>query len=152
MLWQIEILEPVTAQVTHRHSRWQASDDQLRRGVRGHHLAAVSGRGDPRRPVHVDPHIAVVMDAWAAGMNTHAHPDLFPVRPLTRDKGTLSIYRCGNGVLGSGEHHEEAVALGAHLDTAEPLPGAPLRHAAVIQSLLVSRPEPRQQQGRLLDV
>ena len=64
----------------------------------------------------------------------HTHTDLFAMRPVVRDKRALCGYRSPNRLLGGRKHYEEAVALRAHLDTAEPDPGGPLRRSAAIQA------------------
>jgi hypothetical protein len=66
--------------------------------------------------------------------------------------GRGGLYCRADCVLRSGEHHEEAVAFGAHLPAAARRPCSPLRPSAAVQCLLICAPQPSQQQGRLLDV
>ena len=83
--------------------------DQRRGRRRDDDLAAVRGRRDPRRAVHVDADVALVADQRRARVQAHAHTD----RP--RHHG-LSFGRGRERARRRGERDEEGVALRVDLD------------------------------------
>ena len=64
-----EVLEAVLAQIHH------LDRGQLTRLLGEQHLAAVSGRRDPRPLVHVLAHVALLAQARHTGMDAHAYAD-----------------------------------------------------------------------------
>jgi hypothetical protein len=100
-----EVLEPMLPQVADVHV---AHERTSRR--RDQHLAAVSRRRDPRRPVHVDPDVALL----GHERRPRVHPDAHPDRPggehfLALPCGCDRARRCREG-------DEERVALRVDLD------------------------------------
>src|SRR5262249_9582770 len=77
-------------------------------------LPAVTGRGDARSPVHVDPDVALVRPGRLAGVQSHAHAD--------RPAGERFAHRRRRSerVGRPGERDEERVPLSVHLDATVP--------------------------------
>ena len=86
---------------------------ELRGAGRDEHLAAVTGRADPRGAMHLDPHVGPCADPPLARVQPHAHADprvVGPRMPLERE------LRLDRGTEGRGcgrEDGEERVALRA---------------------------------------
>ena len=109
-------------------------------------LPAVGRRGDPRRAVDVDPHVALVRDDRLAGVDSHADADRAPLERLT------PVGCRGDRVGGSGERDEEGVTLRVDLDAAVPRERLPQRAAVVVEEVCVSRPVLLEEPSRALDV
>ena len=72
--------------------RHRAGDE--RSGRRGEqHLAAVTGRADPRGAVDVDPDVPLLAHDRLAGVHAHPHAELLAVRPAVRRERALSRRR-----------------------------------------------------------
>ncbi len=115
----LDVLQPVKAQVAEGNSGREVRRGQQPRRVGRHHLAAVRGRRDPGRPVHVQPHIRVLMPGRLPGMQAHPDPEADPAGPVVAGQVTLRRHAAADRVRGRVEHDEETVALGAHLMPAE---------------------------------
>jgi hypothetical protein len=137
-----QVLEAMVTQVAKLHGRVE----QLSRGFRNEHLPAVAGAHDPRRTVHVHPHIALVGERRLAGVHAHANPDA-PGR-----ESLLSI-PCGRDrVAGAREGHEEGVALRIHLDPAVSREGVAQQATMLCEHFGIALAEVVEQARRALDV
>jgi hypothetical protein len=92
---------------------------QQPRRIGQHHLPAMRGRRDPRRPVHVQPGIPVLVPARLPRVQTHPDPDHLPAWPVMAGEGPLSRQAAAHRISGRLEHHEKAVALSPQLMAAE---------------------------------
>jgi hypothetical protein len=110
-----DVLEPVKAQTTERHPGRQPCLRQPPRLLRHHHLAAVGRGRDPRRPVHVHPDESILVPDRLAGVQAHPDPDRHAIRPGVPGQRALPGHAAAHRLANRGEHHEEAVPLGAHL-------------------------------------
>jgi len=108
----------VKTQIPHRHITGQPRGRQLPRRLRQHHLPAVRGRRDPRRPVHIHPDAIVVLDGRLPRMQAHPDPDRRPAGPVIARQRALRRQAAPHRIAGRGEDHEETVALGSHLPPA----------------------------------
>jgi hypothetical protein len=72
-------------------------------------LAAVAGAGDPRRAVHVWPHVTLLGHERRPRVHTHAQADRARVEALRDPTGSCERFR------GSWKGDEERVALRVHL-------------------------------------
>ncbi len=124
----------------------RAGLEQLTRRLRNDDLPAVPRGHDPRRPMDVDPDVALVRDPRLAGMDAHSHPNR-----AFREHG-LRLRGARRRVAGPLEGDEERVALSVHLDPAVTL-------ERVAQDATVLRQDPRvaiaqlvEQACRALDV
>jgi hypothetical protein len=121
--------------------------DQVVGRMRHEYLAAVAGRGDPRGPVDVDAHVAVVAQKRLPGVQSHANPHGAVAEPGLH--GPRRRDRVGR----ARERDEEAVAGRVDLDAApgrarlsdDPPMLGQLRRVAL-------RPALRQQHSRACDV
>ena len=66
-----KIFQPVMTQVTDRHGRLE----QLARRLREQNLPTVSGGGDPRRPVHIDPAVLAIDNQRLTRVQAHSHAE-----------------------------------------------------------------------------
>ncbi len=152
MLRRLDVLEPVPAQVTHGHPGGQPGLRKLPCRVGQHYLAAMRSGRDPRRPVHVEPDIAVLVPGRLTRVQAHPDPHGDAARPVMPGQGALAGHAAADRIPGRLEHDEKAVALGTQL----PAPvgqerGAqqsPLRR----QRLGVAVSHPAQERRRPLDV
>ena len=72
----------------------------------------MTGSGNPRSAMHVDPHVVLIGHSRFARMQAHAHSD-WPVAQR------IARRRCRRQRVGRlRERHEERVSLCLHLDTA----------------------------------
>jgi hypothetical protein len=96
--------------------------NQRTRRRRDEHLAAVADRGDPRRPMHVHAHVALLGQERRPRVHAHPRADRAGGEALTR------FGRGGERTRSGEERVEECVSLRVHLDAAvggERLPHQP---------------------------
>ena len=103
-LRRAQVLQPVQAEVAH------IGAGEVRRRLRQEHLPPVPGGRDPRRPVHVEPDIALVRPERLAGVQPHPHAH------RAARKRALRVGGGGHGVGRAREGDEERVALRVDLD------------------------------------
>ncbi len=77
-----DVLQPVKPQVPDGHPGRQPGCRQQPRRLGQHHLTAVRGRRDPRRPVHVHADVAVLVPGRLARVQAHPDPHGMP-RPAS---------------------------------------------------------------------
>ena len=118
-LRRAQVLQPVQAEVAH------LGTGEIRGRLRQEHLPAVPGGGDPRRPVHVEPDVALVGPERLARVQAHPHAHR-AVR-----KRALRVGGGRHGVGRAREGDEERVALRVDLDPVVPPPGVPQRTAVL---------------------
>ncbi len=106
----------------------------------------VGSGGDPRRPVDVDPDVALVRHERLAGVDPHAYPDRAAFERVS------CFCRRGNGAGGSRKRDEERIALGVHLDTVMPRERLPQDSPVLVEQVGISRPVLLEESGRALDV
>ncbi len=128
------------AEVAHVGSR------KVRGRLREEHLPAVTGRGDPRRPVHVEPHVPLVGPERLARVQPHPHPHRAVRKRALRLGGRRHRIGC------TREGDKEGVALRVDLDTVVPPPGFSQRTAMLGKHLRVAVAQLREQPRRPLDV
>ena len=86
------------AQVPQRHPGGQPRLHQQPRRIRQHHLAAVRGRRDPRRPVHIHPHVAVLVPHRLTRMQAHPDPHRYAAGPGAASQSALRLQAAGHRV------------------------------------------------------
>lgn len=86
--------------------------DERRRRGRDEYLPAVPGGGNPRRSVHVDADIALIVQMRGARVDADAHADRPGGQPPERVGRRLECARCGR------KGDEEGVPLRVDLDAA----------------------------------
>jgi hypothetical protein len=118
VLRRLDVLQPVQAKVPEGCPGLEPGAGKLPRRLRQHDLAAVRDRRDPGCPVHVQPHVPVLVPDRLTGMQPHPHPHRNPARPVMAGQGTLRGNATADRVSGGAEHNEKAVSLGAHLPAA----------------------------------
>jgi hypothetical protein len=138
-LRRADVLQPVELQVPDRRPVRQRAR-QLERRLGQHHLAAVRGRGDPRRPVHVHTDVVILVRDRLPGMQAHPDPHGVPVRPVMPGQGALRRQGAGHRIAREREHHEEAVTLGGDLPAMSGRERRAQQGAMVRQMLAVCRP------------
>ena len=139
-LRRAQVLQPVQAEVAH------IGAGKVCRRLRQKHLPAVPGGGDPRRPVHVEPHVSLVGPERLARMQAHPHTHW-----AARERALR---------LGSRRHcigrtrkcDEEGVALRVDLDPLVPPPGVSQRTAVLGKHRRIPVAQLPEQPGRSLDV
>src|SRR6185436_5519811 len=89
-----QVLEPVLAEIAQGDAVWQVAGDERARRIGQQHLAAVSGRGDPRRTMDVEADVVVTAESALAGMEAHPHADDRRLRPRHRGEPTLRLGGC----------------------------------------------------------
>ena len=100
-----EVLQPVLAEVAQA-----CVARQVACCLRDQHLPSVPDRSDPRSAVHVEPHVALVVDERLTRVQPHPHADRSgSQRVLSRSGGRERVGR-------SCERDEEGVALRVDLD------------------------------------
>jgi hypothetical protein len=106
----------------------------------------VAGTHDPRRPVDVEPRIALGRSDRLARVDAHPDPDrAVPQRLLSRRRGGERLFRAREAV-------EEGVALRVDLDTAMALEGFPQHTAVLGEDVGVAVAELVEQLRRAFDV
>ncbi len=118
MLGTRHVTEGMPAEVAHGHAFRQRVRDERSGRLGQHDLAAVSGRRDARRPVHLEPAVVVAGQVGLARMQSHPDAQIGPVGPRIGDESSLRGDRRGDGGARLGEDGEDGVALGAHGDAA----------------------------------
>jgi hypothetical protein len=150
--FRLDVLQPVKTQVPDRHVGQQPGRRQQPRHVRQHYLAAMRGHRDPGRPVHVHPHVAILMPGRLSGVQAHPDPDGHAFRPGMGGKSALRRHTARNRGAGGLEHHEKAVALGSHLAAAVLSEAGAQQGALDRQRLAIPVAKAAQQCRRSLDV
>ena len=97
--------QPMAAEVANGEGRGR------RRGSREQDLPAMPGGADPRRPMDVDPRVALVGDECLADVDPHAHPDVAVAGPRLLDQGVLTLDGGRDGLVERGERSEDLVAM-----------------------------------------
>jgi hypothetical protein len=113
----VEILQPLLAQVAQLDPRrlLLLVLQQLTRGLRDKHLAAMCRRADPRRPVHGETVVATVARLRLACVDPHPHAHLDAlVWPRIRMESALRCSRRVNRILRPPERGEERIPLRVH--------------------------------------
>jgi hypothetical protein len=147
-----QVLQPVHAQIPHRHPGGQPGLRQQPGRIRQHHLPAMRGRRDPRRPVHIHPHIPVLVPHRLTRMQAHPDPHRNPTGPGVAGQGALRRHTARDRPGRRGEHHEETVPLGAHLMAATGRDRRAHNGTLRRQRLAVPVTQAAQQRRRSLDV
>ncbi len=114
-----QVLQPVESEVAHISVR------EVDRRLRQKHLPAVPGTRDPRRPVHIDPGVALV------GLKRFPRVQPHPDAHRAAGKRELPVGGGGNSIGGTPKRHEERIALRIDLHPLVLLPGLP-QHTAVL--------------------
>ena len=115
-------------------------------------LSAVPGGHDPRRAVHIDADVPVLVPLRLTGVQAHSRLQRLARGPLVRHQPALCLQSSRHGLTGGREHHEEAVALGPHLHTAVPGERLPQDPAMRRQCRTPCPTQPVQQRRGPLDV
>ena len=119
---------------------------EVGRRLREQHLPAVAGGRDPRRPMHVEPHVSLVGPERLTRVQPHPHP-----HRATR-KRDLRL-RGGRHCIGrTRESDEEGVALRVDLDPLVPLPSVAQSTAVLGKHLRIPVAQLLEQPRRPLDV
>ena len=103
-LRRAQVLQPVQPEVAHIRA------GEVDRRLRQKHLPAVSGRRDPRRPVHVEPDVALVRPERLACVQPHPHAH------RAARKRALRVSGSGDRIGRAREGDEEGIALRVDLD------------------------------------
>ena len=150
-LGTVDVLEPVGAELAHRH----ASDlilDQLAGCVRQHDLTAVCHGSDSGRPMDAETHVSLIPDHGLARVQTHTHPHLAALGPPVLRERTLR-HDCGSQRrIGTPKGEEEGVSLGVDLPAAALLRCCADDPLVLGENLAVALPEVLEQPRRSLDV
>jgi hypothetical protein len=107
MLGLVEVLQPVTAQVADGDSLGQARAHENPRGVGEKDLSTVSGGGDPRRSVYVDPNVVTTADGTFPRVHAHPDPERPSVRPRFGGEAPLRCHRCADRRRRRAEYDKE---------------------------------------------
>ena len=149
---EVEVLEPVLAEVAYGGPLGDGVLDQAAGGAGDDHLAAVGRPGDPGRAVDVDADVVVPAQHPLAGVQAHAHPHREPLRPGVGGQAPLGRHRGPDRRHRAREGGEERVALGADLDPV-PIPDGPAQDGRVlVPDRRVASAQLLEQPGRALDV
>ena len=105
-----EVLQSMFPEVAQRGAGREPALDEAGGRLGQQDLAAVTGRHDPRRPVHRGPKEVPAARLHLAGVDPHPHPDGAPVRPRLREQPVLSGDRGRHGADRNGEDGHESVA------------------------------------------
>lgn len=130
-----EVLQSMLAHVAQRCSLGDMTLHESRRRLRQDDLVAMAGRGDPRRPVHVQPDVVVASEGPLAGVD--ADPDLDrrargPFVSLERFlHGDRRLHRLRSRL----EDREEGIAFGLDRDAAVHVDGGAEDAVVVLQHL-----------------
>ena len=142
-----QVLQAVLAQVTRARSLRQLPLDQHPCRLGEQHLAAVAGRAEAGGAVDIQADVAAGAEARLAGVQAHPHPDRDTLRPGILGQRSLRCHRGRDGVGGTGEDDEEAVALGIDLPPAVGLEGRSQQMLMRLQRGAVAFAEPLEQAG-----
>jgi hypothetical protein len=126
--------------------------DRLAGRGREDDLPAVTGLADPRRPVDVDPDIAVLVQRRRSRVDAHPHPHVGVVRPVVLAERSLGRDCCADGVRDLLEHGKELVAVRVDLDAALGLGRRPDQAPDIGERASVGLAQPLDQPGGSLDV
>jgi hypothetical protein len=99
-----QILQPVLAEIAQ-----SIAADEVTRRLRHQHLATVPRRRDPRRPMHVDPHIPLPGHGRLAGVHADSHAN-------RAGQSRLHLPRRPKRVRRASERDEERITLRIYLD------------------------------------
>ena len=105
-----EVLQSMLPEVAQRGAVREPALDEAGGRLGQQDLAAVTGRHDPRRPVHRGPEEVPAARLDLAGVDPHPHPDRAPVRPRLREQPVLSGDRGRHGADRNGEDGHQSVA------------------------------------------
>ena len=105
-----EVLQSMLPEVAKRRAFREPALDVLGGRLGQQDLAAVTGRHDPRRPVHRGPKEVPAARLDLAGVDPHPHPYRAPVRPRLREQPVLSGDRGRHGADWNGKDGHESVA------------------------------------------
>ena len=111
-LGRAQVLQPVQAEIAH------IGAGEVGRRLRQQHLPAVPSGGDPRRPVHVEPDVALVGPERLPRVQSHPHPH----RPA--GKRALRVGGGRHRIGRTRERDEERIALRVDLDPLMPPPAS----------------------------
>ena len=114
VLGLLEVFEPMPAEVAQHHLGTEVGEQRAGR-FRDDDLTAVCRGRYPRRAVHVDPDVTVLMPLRFTGMDAHPYTHRNVVRPFVSQQLPLPLDRRVQRVACRAEDDEEAVTLGAHL-------------------------------------
>ena len=149
----INILQPVHAEIAQRHTSRQVVLHQHARRVRKQHLAAVSDRTHPRRPMHREADVALACGGRLAGVDPDPYPNLHPVRPGLGGERPLDRDRRRDRVRGAAEGHEERIALSVDLVAVVRRERLPQQHLVSSEQIAVPlAPDLPEQRRRPFDV
>ena len=139
-LGRTHVLQTVEAEIAH------IDPGKVGGRLRQEHLPAVPGGRDPRRPVHVEPHVPLIGHERLAGVQPHPHADR-----ATRER-ELRIRSGRHRVGRTREPDEERVALRVDLDPLVSPPRLPQRTAVLSERLCIPVAQFPEQPRRPLDV
>ena len=97
-----EVLQPVVPEVAEHGIGERRSAQQVVGGHREQHLAAVAGRADPGRAVHVHTHQHLVGAQWLPGVDAHPGLEADILRPRMVAQPSLRGQGRGQGSSGRG--------------------------------------------------
>jgi hypothetical protein len=89
------------------------------------HLAAMSGRRDASRTMHVDPHVVVAAQLAFAGVEPHSHQERAIVWPVRGSQLPLRIDRGAHRTKRRRKNRKEGIPLRGHLCSAVCVDSAP---------------------------
>ena len=105
-----EVLQSMFPEVAKRSAGREPTLDEAGGRLGQQDLAAVTGRHDPRRPVHRGPKEVAAARLHLAGVDPHPHPNRAPVRPRLREQPALSGDRGRHGADWNGKDGHQSVA------------------------------------------
>ena len=129
-----------------------SSSTMLGGRLRDQHLAAVADRADPRGSVDGQPHVPLAGHVRLARVQADANPQLDAVGPGVARERPLNLGCRAHRVLGTGERHEERVALVVDLLSAVSREDVSQHTMVLFEQARVALAEGREQLGRALDV
>ncbi len=148
----VEVLQAVMPEIADAHPAGESLRSQPAGGLGDQDLPPVAGRGDPGRPMDVEPDILVASQSSLA--RVHPHPD--PNGPVARPRvfAQLPLGGCGRGhrIRGRDEDGEERVAFRSDVDASVIADGFPEDVVVLLQNLRPSLAEGPGQVRRALDV
>ena len=139
-LRRAQVLQPVEAEVAH------VSIGEVDRRLRQQHLPAVPSSRDPRRPVHIEPGVALV------GLKRFPRVQPHPDAHRAAGKRELRVGGGRNRIGGTPERHEERIALRIDLHPVVLPPGLPQHTAVLGKHLGITVAQLLEQPRRPLDV
>ena len=122
------------------------------RRLRDETLAAVAGRTDAGRRVHVQAHVLTGDQPWLTRVEAYPDTHRDPVRPCMRGKPLLAFDRGLDRIPSAREGEEEAVAFGVDLPAASFLERGPQQPPVHHERVAVLVAETLKQARRALDV